>query len=157
MDGLIIFLLGLFLAWLIFWIVVWFIRWDGEIGGKTKMSFRQWVDIYTINPERWYLKRMDFFEFYYPIYRNNQHSGYYYMGDEISFGVLGNIKYRRWAIKKQKHRESSEALEYDNALIVKILNNAQLDIDEMKAKAQQEIDEARERIVKGVQDAGNLR
>ena len=120
------------------------------------MGFKQWVDIYTINPERWYLKRMDFFEFYYPIYRNNQYSGYS-MGDEISFGVLGNIKYRRWAIKKQKHRESSEALEHDNALIVKILNNAQLDIDEMKAKAQREIDEARERIVKGVQDAGNLR
>ena len=61
------------------------------------------------------------------------------------------------AIKKQTHRESSEALEHDNALIVKILNNAQLDIDEMRAKAQREIDEARERIVKGVQDAGNLR
>ena len=88
---------------------------------------------------------------------NRQYSGYYYMGDEISFGVLGNIKYRRWAIKKQKHRESSEALEHDNTLIVKILNNAQLDIDEMKAKAQREIDEARERIVKGVQDAANLR
>ena len=156
MSGLIAVLLILFLCWLIFWIVVWFIRWDGEIGGKTKMGFKQWVDIYTINPERWYLKRMDFFEFYYPIYRNNQYSGYS-MRDEISFGVLGNIKYRRWAIKKQKHRESSEALEYDNALIVKILNNAQLDIDKMKAKAQREIDEARERIVKGVQNAGNLR
>ena len=155
MDGLIIFLLGLFLAWLIFWIVVWFIRWDGEIGGKTKMGFKQWVDIYTINPERWYLKRMDFFEFYYPIYKKNQYV--YSTGDEISFGVLGNIKYRRWAIKKQKHRESSEALEYDNALLAKILNNAQLDIDEMKAKAQREIDEARTRIMKGVQDAGNLR
>ena len=156
MDGFIIFFLGVFLAWLIFLIVVWFIRLDGEIGGKTKMGFKQWVDIYTINPERWYLRRMDFLEFYYPIYRNNKYSGYS-MGDEISFGVLGNIKYRRWAIKKQKHRESSEALEYDNALIVKILNNAQLDIDEMRAKAQREIDEARERIVKGVQDAGNLR
>ena len=156
MDGLIIFLLGLFLAWLIFWIVVWFIRWDGAIGGKTKMGFKQWVDIYTINPERWYLKRMDFFEFYCPIYKKNQYSGYS-MGDEISFGVLGNIKYRRWVIKKQKHRESSEALEHDNALLVKILNNAQLDIDEMRAKAQREIDEARARIVKGVQDAGNLR
>ena len=156
MDGLIIFLLELFLAWLIFWIVVWFIRWDGEIGGKTRMCFKQWVDIYTINPERWYLKRMDFFEFYCPIYKNNQHSGDS-MGDEISFGVLGNIKYRRWAIKKQKHRESSEALEHDNALLVKILNNAQLDIDEMRVKAQREIYEARERIVKGVQDAGNLR
>ena len=147
MDGLIIFLLGMFLAWLIFLIVVWFIRLDGEIGGKTKMGFKQWVDIYTINPERWYLKRMDFFEFYYPIYINSQYSGYS-MGDEISFGVLGNIKYRRWAIKKQKHRESSEALEHDNALIVKILNNAQLDIDEMKAKAQREIDDAKERIMK---------
>lgn len=156
MDGFIIFLLGLFLAWLIFWIVVWFIRWDGEIGGKTKMCFKQWVDIYTINPERWGLKRMDFFEFYYPIYINDQYGGYS-MGDEISFGILGNIKYRRWAIKKQKHRESSEALEHDNALLVKILDNAQLDIDEMKAKAQREIDEARERIMKGVQDAGNLR
>ena len=156
MDGLIIFLLVLFLVWSIFWIGVWFIRWDGKIGGKTRMGFKQWVDIYTINPKRWYLKRMDFFEFYYPIYRNNQYSGYS-MGDEISFGVLGNIKYRRWAIKKQKHRESSEALEHDNALIVKILNNAQLDIDETRAKVQREIDEARERIVKGVQDAGNLR
>lgn len=156
MDGFIIFLLVLFLAWLIFWIVLWFIRWDGKIGGKTRMDFKQWVDIYTINPERWYLERMDFFEFCYPIYRNNQYSGYA-MGDKISFGVLGNIKYRRWAIKKQKHRESSEALEHDNALLVKILNNAQLDIDEMKAKAQREIDEARERIMKGVQDAGNLR
>lgn len=156
MDGLIIFLLVLFLAWLISWITLWFIRWDGKIGGKTKMGFKQWVDIYTINPERWYLKRMDFFEFYCPIYRNNQYSGYS-MGDEISFGVLGNIKYRRWAIKKQNHRESSEALEHDNALLVKILNNAQLDIDEMKAKAQREIDEARERIMKGAQDAGNLR
>lgn len=156
MDGFIIFLLVLFLAWLISWIVVWFIRWDGEIGGKTKMCFKQWVDIYTINPERWYLKRMDFFEFYYPIYRNTQYSGYS-MGDEISFGVLGNIKYRRWAIKKQKHRESSEALERDNALMVKILDNAQFDIDEMRAKAQREIDEARARIMKGVQDAGNLR
>ena len=149
MDGLIIFLLVLFLAWSIFWIGVWFIRWDGEIGGKTRMGFKQWVDIYTINPKRWYLKRMDFFEFYYPIYRNNQYSGYS-MGDEISFVVLGNIKYRRWAIKKQKHRESSEALEHDNALLVKILNNAQFDIDEMRAKAQREIDEARERIMKGV-------
>lgn len=149
MDGLIIFLLVLFLAWSIFWIGVWFIRWDGEIGGKTRMGFKQWVDIYTINPKRWYLKRMDFFEFYYPIYRNNQYSGYS-MGDEISFGVLGNIKYRRWAIKKQRHRESSEALEHDNALLVKILNNAQFDIDEMRAKAQREIDEARARIMKGV-------
>ena len=149
MDGLIIFLLVLFLAWLISWITLWFIRWDGKIGGKTKMGFKQWVDIYTINPERWYLKRMDFFEFYCPIYRNNQYSGYS-MGDEISFGVLGNIKYRRWAIKKQNHRESSEALEHDNALLVKILNNAQFDIDEMQAKAQREIDEARARIMKGV-------
>ena len=156
MNGLIAVVLTLFLCWSIFWIGVWFIRWDGKIGGKTKMGFKQWVDIYTINPKRWYLKRMDFFEFYCPIYRNNQYSGYS-MGDELSFGVLGNIKYRRWAIKKQKHRESSEALEYDNALIVKILNNARLDIDEMKAKAQREIDEARERIMKGVQDAGNLR
>lgn len=156
MNGLIAVLLILFFCWSIFWIVVWIIRWDGEIGGKTRMDFKQWVDIYTINPERWYLKRMYFLEFYYPIYRNNQYSGYS-MGDEISFGVLGNIEYRRWAIKKQKHKESSKALEYDNALLVKILNNAQIDIDEMRVKAQQEIDEARERIMKGVQDAGNLR
>lgn len=156
MNGLIAVLPTLFLCWSIFWSIVWFIRWDGEIGGKTRMDFKQWVDIYTINPERWYLERMDFFKFRYPIYRNNNYSGDA-MGDKISFGVLGNIKYYRWAIKKQKHRELSEALEHDNALLVKILNNAQLDIDEMKAKAQREIDEARERIVKGVQDAGNLR
>lgn len=156
MNGLIAVLLILFFCWSIFWIIVWLVRWDGEIGGKTRMDFKQWVDIYTINPERWYLKRMYFLEFYYPIYRNNQY-GEYSMEDEISFGVLGNIKYRRWAIKKQKCRESSEALEYDNALLVKILNNAQIDIDEMRVKAQQEIDEAREWIMKGVQDAGNLR
>ncbi len=75
MNGLIVLFLILLLCWLIFWITVWFIRWDGTIGGKTRMNFKQWLDIYKIKPERWYLKRMDFFEFYYPIYRNNQYSG----------------------------------------------------------------------------------
>ena len=139
------------------YLIVWLSRICDLINADaTRMDFKQWIDIYNVNPNRWYIPKMGWTDFNLPIYKNNVNLGYI-NGCAICFGFLGNIKYRRWAIKKQKHRESSEALEYDNALIVKILNNAQLDIDEMKAKAQREIDEARERIVKGVQDAGNLR
>ena len=139
------------------YLIVWLSRICDLINADaTRMDFKQWIDIYNVNPNRWYIPKMGWTDFNLPIYTNNVNLGDI-NGCAICFGFLGNIKYRRWAIKKQKHRESSEALEYDNALIVKILNNAQLDIDEMKAKAQREIDEARERIVKGVQDAGNLR
>ena len=153
MDGLI------FLVFVV--VFVYLVTWLSRICDllevdATRMDFKQWVDIYNVNPDRWYIPKMRWTNFNLPIYKNNVYLGYI-NGDAICFGFFGNIKYRRWAIKKQKHRESSEALEHDNALLVKILDNAQFDIDEMRAKAQREIDEARARIMKGVQDAGNLR
>ena len=122
----------------------------------TRMDFKQWVDIYNVNPDRWYIPKMGWTDFKLPIYKNNVYLGYI-DGDAVCFGFFGDIKYRRWATKRVKHDADIVKSKKDNAVLVEILNNAQLDIDEMKAKAQQEIDEARERIMKGVQDAGNLR
>ena len=122
----------------------------------TRMDFKQWVDIYNVNPDRWYIPKMRWADFNLPIYKNNVHLGYI-NGDAVCFGFFGNIRYRRWATKCAKHNANMVKSNKDNTVLVKILNNAQFDIDEMRAKAQQEIDEARERIMKGVQDAGNLR
>ena len=122
----------------------------------TRMDFKQWIDIYHVNTDRWYIPKMGWTDFELPIYKNNVHLGYI-NGNAVCFGFLGNIRYRRWATKHTKHNADIVKSKKDNAVLVEIINNAQFDIDALRAKAQKEMDEAKERIMKGVQDAGNLR
>ena len=127
---------------------------------KVKMDFDQWLDIYRLKPERWYVPSMGFDDLNYPVYVDelylrNGCVDYCYC-HHVCFGLIGDMRYRRWAIKTKKQVDKTRRSEYGDRVLINILDNAQLDIDEMRTKAQQEIDEARERIMKGVQDAGNL-
>ena len=139
---------------------IYFIVWLSRIcdlinADATRMDFKQWIDIYNVNPDRWYIPKMSWTDFNLPIYKNNVNLGYI-NGCAICFGFLGDIKYRRWAKKCIKHDADIVKSKKDNAVLIEILNNAQLDIDVLRVKAQKEMDEAKERIIKGVQDAGNL-
>ena len=138
------------IAKVIFWFalvvfIVWYIGiWiqreiDAMRYNATRMGFKQWLDIYTLNPNRWMILRMNSTELKLPIYFIPNEGDY-----RVTFGFLGNIRYRHWAIKRQMQKESSEVLELNNNLLVKILNNAQLDIDALRFTAQKEIDEAKE-------------
>lgn len=128
---------------------------------KVRIDFNQWLDIYRIKPERWYIPSMNFNDLNYPVYVDElyTHSGCvdYVYCHHVCFGLIGDMRYRRWAIRIRKQTDRARKSEYGDKVLINILNNAQFDINEMRAKAQQEIDEARERIMKGVQDAGNLR
>lgn len=139
------------------YLVAWLSRiFDLLAVDATCIDFKQWVDIYNVNPDRWYIPKMGWTDFNLPIYKNNVYLGYIH-GDAVCFGFFGNIRYRRWATKHAKHDADMVKSKKDNAVLLEILNNAQLDIDVLRVKAQKEIDEAKERIMKGVQDAGNLR
>lgn len=139
------------------YLVTWLSRICDLLGvDATRMDFKQWVDIYNVNPDRWYIPKMGWTDFNLPIYKNNVYLGYI-NGDAVCFGFLGNIKYRRWATKRAKRDADMVKSKKDNTVLVEILNNARLDIDVLRVKAQKEMDEAKERIIEGVQDAGNLR
>lgn len=121
---------------------------------KVRMNFDQWLDIYRIKPERWYIPSMGLDDLNYPVYVDELYtrSGCvdYIHCHHVCFGLIGDMRYRRWAIKNKRQTDSARRSEYGDRVLINILNNAQFDIDEMRAKAQQEIDEARERIMKGV-------
>lgn len=133
--------------------LVWMIS---EKSNAARMDFDQWLDIYAVNPNRWVIRDMNTLDFYYPLYKRDVYMGYLH-SDAVCFGFFDSIRYRRWAIRHQKRKEVERKSKYSNDMLIEILNNAQLDIDALRAKAQKEMDEARERIMKGVQDAGNLR
>ncbi len=156
-------------VWMAFFIVglatycfIWCCRYGGtRYVEKVRMNFDQWLDIHRIKPERWYIPAMDFSDLNYPTYVDELYtrSGCvdYIHCHHVCFGLIGDMRYRHWAIRTKKQTDRDRRSEYKDRVLINILDNAQFDIDELRTKAQQEIDEARERIMKGVQDAGNLR
>lgn len=114
---------------------------------KVRMDFDQWLDIYRIKPERWYIPLMGFDDLNYPVYVDELYTrggcvDYVYC-HHVCFGFIGDMRYHRWAIRSRRQTDRARRSEHKDRVLIEILNNAQLDIDALRAKAQKEMDDAK--------------
>lgn len=135
-----LFIVTSIVCYILIQIATWFVRFlDIAVLDVTRINFNQWLDIYYINPRRWDIPSIDYLEMGLPRYEDTE----YRYSRYVTFGFIGNIKYRRWAIKHNKQKSMSDNKNKENDFLIKILNNAQLDIDALRAKSEKEIDEVR--------------
>ncbi len=100
----------------------------------TIMRFDDWRKIYLVNPKRWGLGS-DL-----PFQSND--SGWT-QGHRIIFSYFDWLRYKRMAARINKRKE----VEDNNANIVKIIEMAQADIADLRAKANKEMSDGNELIL----------
>lgn len=95
---------------------------------SVKLSYKQFIDMYNVNPSRWSIW-VDF-DHYFLRYVSDMDECFY-----IRFNFFDWIKFKNFQIKKEKHKD----LEARNSTTVKMLESVQRDIERKYEEANEVI------------------
>lgn len=106
-----------------------------EHSQTSRMKFEQWLDLYYLNPEDWYLEDAPNRYIIGKTYWNHYWA-------YIHFSFPDYIRYRLWRRNARRRENNSER----DKRLKDVLEMAQSDIERLKAKADREMEEAKRQM-----------
>lgn len=105
----------------------------GKNNSYVYMKFKQWRELYDLNPEKWY---EDSGNPYRCIYTDGHHKDIY-----VRFSFFGTARYLIWQSRAEKRKKQVS----NNEKLCLLLRAAQTDIEKLRAQSGQEMIEAKVR------------
>jgi hypothetical protein len=105
----------------------------GKNNNYVYMKFKQWRELYGLNPEKWYA---DSDNPYRCIYTDGYHKNIY-----VRFSFFGTACYMIWQSQAEKRKKQARS----NAELQLLLRAAQNDIEKLRAQSERELAEAKAR------------
>lgn len=105
----------------------------GKNNNCVYMKFKQWRELYDLNPEKWYA---DSDNPYRCIYTDGHYKDIY-----VRFSVFGTARYLIWQSRAEKRKKQVS----NNEKLCLLLRAAQTDIEKLRAQSERELAEAKAR------------
>ena len=127
-------LIGLYLGFLTNWL-------SYKSFWTSRVKFKQWLDLYHLNPEEWRLEDTPSRYIYGASkgYKYSYGDGYWVY---IHFSFFDYLRYRLWKIGTKRRENNSKR----DKRLKDVLELAQSDIERLKARADREMEEAKRRV-----------
>lgn len=103
----------------------------GKNDNYVYMKFKQWRELYDLNPEKWYAGSDNPYRC---IYTNGHHKDIY-----VRFSFFGTACYMIWQSRAEKRKKQV----CNNEKLRLLLRAAQTDIEKLRAQSEQELAEAK--------------
>lgn len=106
----------------------------GKNDNYVYMKFKQWRELYDLNPEKWYAGSDNPYRC---IYTNGHHKDIY-----VRFSFFGTVCYMIWQSQAEKRKKQARS----NAKLQLLLRAAQTDIEKLRAQSERELEEAKKQV-----------
>lgn len=104
----------------------------------TKLSYKQFVDYYWVNPNRWFLWG-NYVEYIYIDKRIFTNGGAH---EKFTFSFFDILKYKKFKYDVETNKEKQHKLKTDKEAYQVLLEGVQKDIDKLRQQSENELNQA---------------